>query len=76
MTINRQPTPTKPPMQNRPDIIDFRPVLELLAALANRRLQPLGHLTAQLQVYVTKTPYTETLASEPAKANPRPTRRP
>ena len=23
--------------------------------LANRRLQPLGHLTARLQVYVTKT---------------------
>jgi hypothetical protein len=26
-TINRQPTPTKPPMKNGPEIIDFRPVL-------------------------------------------------
>ena len=45
-TINRQPTPTKIPMKNGPEIVDFRPVLWFLAALANRRLQPLGHLTA------------------------------
>ena len=34
-------------MKNGPEIIDFRPVIEFLAALANRRLQPLGHLTAE-----------------------------
>jgi hypothetical protein len=36
----------------------FEPWVELLIpynGLANRRLQPLGHLTADLQVYVTKT---------------------
>ena len=46
-TIIRQPTPTKFQLRNGPEIIDFRPVLEFLAALANRRLQPLGHLTAR-----------------------------
>ena len=46
--INPQPTPTKVPIKNGPEIIDFRPVLEFPAALANRRLQPLGHLTADL----------------------------
>ena len=48
MTINRQPTPTKLPMQNGPKILDFRPVLSFPAALANRRLRPLGHLTLRL----------------------------
>ena len=54
-TILRQQTPTKFPLKNGPEIIDFRPVLGFPAALANRRLQPLGHLTAHLQVYATKT---------------------
>jgi hypothetical protein len=44
--IIRQPTPTMKPIKNGPEIINFRPVLRFLAALANRRLQPLGHLTA------------------------------
>ena len=46
--INQQPTPTKLPMKNGPEIIDFKPVLESRATLANRRLQPLGHLTSRL----------------------------
>src|SRR5262245_37554424 len=43
------PTQRQPRSQNKngPEIMDFRPVLQLLAALANRRLQPLGHLTAR-----------------------------
>jgi hypothetical protein len=32
--------------KNGPEIVNFRPVLESPATLANRRLQPLGHLTA------------------------------
>ena len=44
-TIIRQPTPTKNPIKNGPEIVNFRPVLGFPAALANRRLQPLGHLT-------------------------------
>ena len=44
-TIIRQPTPTNRPIKNGPEIDDFRPVLRFPAALANRRLQPLGHLT-------------------------------
>jgi hypothetical protein len=44
-TILRHPTPTERPIKNGPEIVDFRPVLSFLAALANRRLQPLGHLT-------------------------------
>jgi len=48
-TIIRQPTPTKFAIKNGPEIIDFRPVLEFPAALANRRLQPLGHLTANVK---------------------------
>jgi hypothetical protein len=36
--------------------------------LANRRLQPLGHLTAQLQVYVTKTLGTKTLDDDALEA--------
>jgi hypothetical protein len=35
-------------MKNGPEIIDFRPVLGFLAALPNRRLRPLGHLTLRL----------------------------
>src|SRR5882762_2207437 len=62
-TIIPQPTPTKVPIKNGPEIIDFRPVLGFPAALANRRLRPLGHLTARLQVYVTKILTTETLDS-------------
>src|SRR4029453_13658541 len=54
-TIIRQPTPTKRPKKNGPEIINFRPVLGSPLALANRRLQPLGHLTVRLQVYVIKT---------------------
>jgi hypothetical protein len=53
-TIIRQPTPTKRPIKNGPEIDDFRPVLESRATLANRRLRPLGHLTARLQVYETQ----------------------
>jgi hypothetical protein len=45
-TILRQQTPTRFPIKNGPEILDFRPVLRFRAALANRRLQPLGHLTA------------------------------
>jgi hypothetical protein len=45
-TIKRQPTPTNEPIKNGPEIVNFRPVLESRATLANRRLQPLGHLTA------------------------------
>jgi hypothetical protein len=33
-------------MRNGPEIVNFRPVLDSRATLANRRLQPLGHLTA------------------------------
>jgi hypothetical protein len=44
--IIRQPTPTKVPTKNGPKSRRFRPVLQSLAALANRRLQPLGHHTA------------------------------
>ena len=51
----RHPTPTNLPMKNGPEIIDFRPVLEVLAALANCRLRPLGHLTVHRQVYVTQS---------------------
>ena len=45
-TISRQPTSTKLPTKNGPEIIDFRPVLRFSVALANHRLQPLGPLTA------------------------------
>jgi hypothetical protein len=38
--------PAKVPIKTGPEIVDFRPVPYSLAALANRRLQPLGHLTA------------------------------
>jgi hypothetical protein len=31
---------------NGPEIVDFTPILEFVAALANRRLRPRGHLTA------------------------------
>jgi hypothetical protein len=47
--IPRHPTPAKRPMKNGPEIVDFRPVLCVVVALANRRLQPLGHLTAALK---------------------------
>jgi hypothetical protein len=53
MTILRHPTPTRFVRKNRPEIRDFRPILLSPAALANRRLQPLGHLTADFQVYDT-----------------------
>jgi hypothetical protein len=49
-TIIRQPTPTKFLIKNGPEIDDFRPVLRFLAALANRRLQPLGHLTDPVSI--------------------------
>jgi hypothetical protein len=38
----------EPNKKNGPEIVNFRPVPRFLAALANRRLQPLGHLTAEL----------------------------
>src|SRR4051794_910325 len=38
--------------------------------LANRRLQPLGHLTAHWQVYVTKTLRRKTLRRETMRASP------
>jgi hypothetical protein len=40
-TIIRQPTPTKRPIKNGPEIVNFRPVLRFPAALANRRLRAL-----------------------------------
>ena len=43
-TILRQQTPPEKPIKNGPEIINFRPVLSSRATLANRRLQPLGHL--------------------------------
>jgi hypothetical protein len=51
-TVKRQPTPTNDPIKNGPEIVNFRPVLGSWATLANRRLQPLGHLTADVKVYV------------------------
>ena len=54
-TINLQPTPTKDPIKNGPEIINFRPVLESPLALANRRLQPLGHLTAARNLSIRHT---------------------
>ena len=42
-----KPTPTNVPIKNGPEIVNFRPVLGFPVALANRRLQPLGHLTAR-----------------------------
>jgi dipeptidyl aminopeptidase/acylaminoacyl peptidase len=53
--VQAHPTPTSYVRRNRPEIVDLRPDLESLTTLANRRLQPLGHLTAHLQVYVTNT---------------------
>jgi hypothetical protein len=43
------------PIENGPKIIGFRPVLGFPIALANRHLRPLGHLTADVQVYETAT---------------------
>jgi hypothetical protein len=48
--VIRQPTPTTNPIKNGPEIVDFRPVLRLLAALANRRLRPLGHVTDRVSI--------------------------
>ncbi len=48
MTIMRQPTPTKVPIKNGPEIINFGPVLGSPAALANRRFRPLSHLTVKI----------------------------
>ena len=52
-TVIRDPTPTNVPIKNGPEIVNFRPVPEARATLANRRLQPLGHLTAarNLSIY-------------------------
>src|SRR5207247_11038117 len=44
--VQTQPTPTSYVRRSRPEIVDLRPDLESLFTLANRRLQPLGHLTA------------------------------
>src|SRR5439155_27088841 len=44
-TIIWHPTPTKFPMKNGPKSRRFRHILLSLAALANRRLRRLGHLT-------------------------------
>ena len=38
--------------RNGPEIVNFRPVLGFPAALANRRLRPLGHLTAARQLSI------------------------
>jgi hypothetical protein len=46
-TTIRQPTPTKALIKNGPEIVNFRPVFESWTTLANRRLRPLGHLTAE-----------------------------
>jgi hypothetical protein len=48
ITIIPHPTPTTNSIKNGPEIVNFRPVLLSLAALANRRLQPLGHLTVSI----------------------------
>jgi len=52
MTIIRQPTATKFPTKKGRNLEDSSPFCDSPAALANRRLQPLGHLTAEVQVYV------------------------
>jgi len=49
MAILQHPTPTNKPKKHGPEIVNFRPVPCFVAALANRRLQPLGHLTADCQ---------------------------
>jgi len=43
--VIRQSTTTTKSIHNGPEIIDFRPVLESPATLANRRFRPLSHLT-------------------------------
>jgi hypothetical protein len=43
--VQQHPTATKLVRKNRPEIRKFRPVLRARVTLANRRLQPLGHLT-------------------------------
>jgi hypothetical protein len=45
-TVHQHPAATKLVHKNRPEIRKFRPVLRARVALANGRLQPLGHLTA------------------------------
>jgi hypothetical protein len=52
--VQQHPAPTKFVRKNRPEIREFRPVLRARVTLANRRLQPLGHLTADVQVYGTQ----------------------
>jgi hypothetical protein len=44
-TVNSDPTPTNDRRKNEPEIFDFLPVLRPSTTSANRRLQPLGHLT-------------------------------
>ena len=43
--VIQQPTATKSSKENGPEINNLRPVPYVSAALANHRLQPLGHLT-------------------------------
>src|SRR5919109_2771504 len=62
-TIQRQPTPTNLLIENGPEIVNFRPVLESRVTLANRRLQPLGHLTASVE-YTEHRHLRKTLRSE------------
>ena len=44
--VQQHTTATKLVRNNRPEIREFRPVLHTRVTLANRRLRPLGHLTA------------------------------
>jgi hypothetical protein len=74
--VQTQPTPTSYVRRSRPKIVDLRPDLESLFTLANRRLQPLGHLTAHRQVYVTKTLTRKRSNSETVKATRVSNRRP
>jgi hypothetical protein len=61
--------------KNGPEIVNFRPVLESPLALANRRLRPLGHLTADFQVHETET-LTRNARQRRAESDRRSKRRP
>jgi hypothetical protein len=54
--VLRQPTPTNKPTKMGPEIVDFRPHVGFLPALANRRLQPLGHLTVSKLLRILRVP--------------------
>src|SRR4030095_16338466 len=59
--IIRQPTPTKFPIKNGPEIVNFRAVLRFLAALAKPRLRPFGHLTDPVSVRASELGLTQAL---------------